>query len=696
MQIRCTTCTRTIAIAPTGALPPACPHCAGASVPTHVGPFVPERLIATGGMGEVYLARHGELGTEVALKLLPAMPLDAAASVRERFAREARLTARVPHAGVVRVLDCDVEGDRPYLVLELVDGQTLRHRLDQGPLPVVEAARVAAATADVLAAAHAHGVLHRDIKPDNVMLTREGSVRVLDFGIARAMTDDAPLTRTGEILGTPEYMAPEQLLDGPEATDERTDVHALGVLLYELLTGRSPFHGANLFQALKLVESLVPQKPSSLRAQVPPALDAVVAQALQKQRQDRLPSAAAFAAAVRKAVPAAAAPAPVRKARKSWHVWLPPAAMLPFGVVCTMVTLRFFGPAVDAERTAAFEHSAPAAIDPATTRARLAQLLTVGQWSRALLLAEQAIAAGDDTALPFAQEAFVLTHHAWPLACSAPPWLSACDERQRRRLFGDDSEPAPAATTMARVQHALFEGNADAALALLRDADTATTRRLHLVAAHAAAAAEPMLRAMLADPALADDAIAQLLRGVWLPRAERAAAFAEVAARLPLDAPEHWLAQRAGLAFATDADAAAAKHAAEMAWLTGAGAVVPSRGSRGSAARDRRRARRAAGSRSGRADGRALAARGRRTARPPRAGRRCATRAPTRARHPGRAPAESSPPHVDPGHDVPGPVGVRHVSIYLRVQDGSPSRALQFFPLESSWVTGLSGSRSPF
>jgi len=331
MQIRCTTCTKTIAIAPTGALPPACPHCAGAPVPARLGPFALERLVATGGMGEVYLARHAELGTEVAVKLLPAMPLEAAASVRERFAREARLTASVQHPGVVRVLDCDVAGDHPYLVLEFVAGQTLRQRLDAGPLPVVQAAQVAAAAADVLAAAHGKGVLHRDIKPDNVMLADNGDVRVLDFGIARAMTDDAPLTRTGEILGTPEYMAPEQLLDGPEATDERTDVHALGVLLYEMLTARSPFRGANLFQALKLVESLVPPAPSSLcpRAE---ALDSVVQRAMQKRREERYASAAQFAAAVRQAVPAAAPRVSASPSRVVWFLWLPLAAVLVLGV----------------------------------------------------------------------------------------------------------------------------------------------------------------------------------------------------------------------------------------------------------------------------------------------------------------------------------------------------------------------------
>jgi eukaryotic-like serine/threonine-protein kinase len=250
MQIRCTHCTKTIALTTSGELTAVCPHCARAPGPGPLGPYDPVRLIAAGGMGEVYLARHRELGTEVALKILPAMPLDTAAAVRERFAREARLTARVRHPGVVKVHGTDVEGDRPYLVLEFVAGQTLRQRLQNGQLPVVEAARLAAATADVLAAAHREGVLHRDIKPDNVMVEPSGDVRVLDFGIARGLQDDAPITRTGEIVGTPEYMAPEQLLDGADAITERTDVHALGVLLHELLTGRGPLHRAHLFHAV--------------------------------------------------------------------------------------------------------------------------------------------------------------------------------------------------------------------------------------------------------------------------------------------------------------------------------------------------------------------------------------------------------------------------------------------------------------
>ncbi len=298
MQIRCRHCTRTLLLPLDGALPESCPHCHAAPGPGVLGAYEPVRLLAAGGMGEVYLGRHRELGTEVALKLLPPLPLDQLPGLRERFAREARLTAQVAHPGVVRVLASELAGDRSFLVLELVRGRTLRALLADGPLPLAEAVRLALATADVLAEAHALGVLHRDIKPDNVMVQTDGVVRVLDFGIARAIADDAPLTRTGELVGTPEYMAPEQLLDGPEAVDARTDVHALGVLTHELLTGRSPFRGTSLFQSLKLVESLTPPPPSTLRPEVPPDLDAVVQRALHKDPQLR-PAHAGAPTAVR-------------------------------------------------------------------------------------------------------------------------------------------------------------------------------------------------------------------------------------------------------------------------------------------------------------------------------------------------------------------------------------------------------------
>src|SRR5262245_62890576 len=298
MQIRCASCGSNVPVADTGVLPPQCPHCKQAPVPERLGRFRVVRLLAAGGMGEVYLGEHEELGSKVALKLLPSPNGADAAAVRERFRREAKLTAAIAHPGVVQVLDLAADQGRLYLVLELVDGRSLRSRLRDGPVPVAEAVRIAAAAADVLGAAHRHGVVHRDVKPENVMLCADGRVRVLDFGIARALQDHQPLTRTGELLGTPQYMAPEQLLDPAESVDARTDVHALGLLAWELLTGRSPFAGQNVFSTLKLVESLVPPPPSRFARDVPAAVDAVVLQALAKDKQQRPVDGVAFAAAL--------------------------------------------------------------------------------------------------------------------------------------------------------------------------------------------------------------------------------------------------------------------------------------------------------------------------------------------------------------------------------------------------------------
>jgi serine/threonine-protein kinase len=330
MQIRCTNCGSHVPVADTGVLPPSCPHCQQRPVPDQLGRFRVVRLLAAGGMGEVYLGEHCELATRVALKLLPVPNGVDAAVVRERFRREAKLAAAIDHPGVVQVLDLAEDRGRMYLVLELVDGTSLRSRLRHGALPAAEAVRIAAAAAEVLGRAHAHGVVHRDVKPENVMLCRDGRVRVLDFGIARALQDQEPLTRTGEILGTPEYMAPEQLLESSEAVDARTDVHALAVLTWELLTGRSPFAGTSMFQALKLVESLVPPPPSRVGAAVPAAVDAVVLRGLSKDRIERFADGAEFAAALRAALPGAAGagaapvgiPARAPRRRRLWPVWL--------------------------------------------------------------------------------------------------------------------------------------------------------------------------------------------------------------------------------------------------------------------------------------------------------------------------------------------------------------------------------------
>lgn len=544
MHLRCSTCTRTIEIAATGVLPPACPHCRGPAAPARLGPFLPERLLATGGMGEVYLARHGELGTPVAIKVLPAMPPAALSQVQERFAREARLTAKVQHPGVVRVLDFVVADERPFLVLELLDGQTLRQRLGAGPLPLAEAATIVAAVADVLAAAHAVLVLHRDIKPDNVMVTTDGSVRVLDFGIAKALGDDAPLTRTGELLGTPEYMAPEQLLDGPDGSDARTDVHALGLLLYELTTGRSPLRGSNLFQSLKLVESLLPPPPSSLRPGLPTAVDALVLQALQKVPADRPASAAVFAAELRRLVPAAERLAPAQ--RRPVRRW-PSFAVAALLLVAAIWATRAPGPPAP-----------PGPIAPVPATPDYVALLQAGQWSRLGWSA-----AATTAELDAARDAFVLHHVAWPLAAGAPTWLGCCDRRQRQRLFGDELEPATPPSVLQQAQQRLLDGDVDAAARLAAPCDGVAAQHVRWLAA-----------ALQGQPpaAAGGEFVLALLAAGRAPLALRTEAFAELAARLPFDAPEHWLARTLERGHRGDADGA--REAAKLAWLGGAGELA--------------------------------------------------------------------------------------------------------------------------
>ena len=199
------------------------------------------RLLGRGGMGEVYEAYDQKLSRRVAVKRVRSELADEPA--QERFVREVRHTAAFAHPNVVTVFDVGDESDHPYFVMELVEGRTLAAALAaEGPLPVDEAARIADSVLAGLAAAHAQGLIHRDVKPSNVLLGADGSVKLSDFGIAKAVHDAAaPLTAAGEVLGTPTYLAPEQTRG--EQAGPPADIYAVGVLLYELLAGVLPFHG---------------------------------------------------------------------------------------------------------------------------------------------------------------------------------------------------------------------------------------------------------------------------------------------------------------------------------------------------------------------------------------------------------------------------------------------------------------------
>ncbi|MEA2200143.1 MAG: eukaryotic-like serine/threonine-protein kinase [Solirubrobacteraceae bacterium] len=250
-------------------------------------------IIGSGGMGTVYRGTDLVLDRTVAVKLLPAALAEGDPRHVARFKREARAAASLAHPSVVAVYDTGEDEATRFIVMECVNGRSLSEVLrDDAPLEPAQAVRIAARIAGALAAAHAAGIVHRDIKPGNVMVGADGAVKVLDFGIAQA-PDGATLTQGTAILGTAAYIAPEQALG--ERADERSDIYSLGCLLYALLTGRAPFVGDSPAAVLHQQVNSDPQAPSALNRAVPHALDAIVMQMLAKSPDERPQSAAQLA-----------------------------------------------------------------------------------------------------------------------------------------------------------------------------------------------------------------------------------------------------------------------------------------------------------------------------------------------------------------------------------------------------------------
>src|SRR4029077_5191324 len=244
--------------------------------------------IGHGGMADVYLGHDRLLDRGVAVKVLAAAFASDPTNV-ERFRREAQSAAALNHPHIVAVYDWGEEDGTSYIVMEYVPGQTLRDIIEAyAPLAPMEAARLTAEIADALSFAHAHGVVHRDVKPGNVLVTPRGEVKVTDFGIARADSGE-PLTKTGAVLGTATYFSPEQAQGF--ALDGRSDVYALGVVLYEMLTGTAPFTAASpVSVAYKHVRE-TPAPPSSVESDVPAAMDRIVLTAMAKDVDERYQSA---------------------------------------------------------------------------------------------------------------------------------------------------------------------------------------------------------------------------------------------------------------------------------------------------------------------------------------------------------------------------------------------------------------------
>src|SRR5678816_4370815 len=277
---------------------------------TKLGPYEILAPLGAGGMGEVYRARDTRLGRDVAIKVLPAHLIENA-EVRTRFEREARTISSLNHPNICTLFDVGREGETDYLVMELVDGETLAQRIARGPIPAPEMLRLAAQIADAIDRAHRAGIVHRDFKPGNVMVTKAGA-KLMDFGLARTAvapglspgsgstgvtiaqltqtpTIASPLTQQGALIGTFLYMSPEQL-EGKEA-DARSDLWAFGCVLYEMATGRRAFNGKSQASLVTSIMGSQPAPISAISTMSPPAFDKLVSAMLAKDAADRVQSA---------------------------------------------------------------------------------------------------------------------------------------------------------------------------------------------------------------------------------------------------------------------------------------------------------------------------------------------------------------------------------------------------------------------
>jgi serine/threonine protein kinase/Tol biopolymer transport system component len=319
---------------------------------TKLGPYEIQSPLGAGGMGEVYRARDTRLGRDVAIKvLLGALEKDA--DRLRRFEQEARTIAALNHPNILGIHDIGAHDGVPFLVSEFLEGQTLREKLKSGPLPVRLTIEYALGIAQGLAAAHEKGIVHRDLKPENVFVTRDGRVKVLDFGLAKlvrleeshetVVTLASPATLPGVVMGTVGYMSPEQVRGEP--SDARSDIFSFGAVLYEMLTGKRAFKRETSAETMTAILHEEPPELSDTSWQGPPALQRILVRCLEKNAERRFQSASDLAFAIESLSGASTAKSvPQPRSRRAWMPWVIAAALL-------------VGPAV-------WEMSRPAAVPP--------------------------------------------------------------------------------------------------------------------------------------------------------------------------------------------------------------------------------------------------------------------------------------------------------------------------------------------
>src|SRR5271154_623133 len=302
---------------------------------TKLGEYEVKSLLGSGGMGEVYRARDTRLGRDVAIKVLPAALVNDGDRLR-RFEQEARTIAALSHPNILGIHDIGAHDGAPFLVSEFLEGQTLREKLESGPLPVRRAIEYALGIAQGLAAAHEKGIVHRDLKPENVFITRDGRVKVLDFGLAKlvrpeenhesVVTLTSPGTLPGMVMGTVGYMSPEQVRGEP--SDARSDIFSFGAVLYEMLTGKRAFKRATSAETMTAILREEPAELSETGWQGPLALQRILGRCLEKNVERRFQSASDLAFAIESlSGTSTTKTVPQPRSRRAWMPWVIAAAL---------------------------------------------------------------------------------------------------------------------------------------------------------------------------------------------------------------------------------------------------------------------------------------------------------------------------------------------------------------------------------